>query len=60
MSEDFSYVILETSLKDSILEQEKLQSIEIKKIMEQSSEIKKLSDAINESLDENPLTYSSS
>ena len=60
MTEEFSYVILETSLKDSISEQEKLQSIEIKEIMLQSNEIKKLSDAISESLDEKPLTYSSS
>lgn len=60
MSEDFSYVILEASLKDSIAEQEKLQSIEINEIIAQSKEIKKLSDLINESLDEKHLTYSSS
>lgn len=59
MSEESTFV-LEKQLKDTIREQEEIQSIEVEKIMEQSSEIKKLSDAINESLDEEPLIYSSS
>ena len=60
MNIESSYKVLQISLNSSIQEQEKIQTIEMREIIQQSNEIKQLSDAINDSLDEKSFTYSSS
>ena len=60
MASEQTYTILETKLRESLDEQTDLQSVDIDDIMKQSLVIKKLSDALNDIVDDSPLFYSDS
>jgi len=60
MTSEQTYTILETKLKESLDEQIDIQSVDIDDIMKQSLIIKELSEALNDTVDDDPLVYSDS
>ena len=60
MSTNHTYTVLKTKLKESLDEQIYLQPIIIDAIMKESLEIKKLTDALENYMDDEYLIYSNS
>ena len=55
-----TFTILKTRIKKSLSEQINLQSMDIDEVLEQSSDIKELAEALNDTVDNELLTYSNS
>ena len=55
-----TFTILKTRIKESLSEQINLQSMDIDEVLEQSSDIKELAEALNDTVDNELLTYSNS